>query len=540
MKKFIILLVILVICVLAAPGIIGFQAETRYQELLSEMEKGGFEIAKSDYQRGWFDSSAETELRISTASATGPAQGGMPEEFRFTLRSEIIHGPLSPDGGFGVAQIRTHVISEGETLFPQQTDGLLKTNIDLDGNGITVVDVPSLETGQAEGETGVRFDGITGTVTFNAQFSEFDMDLGMPGLVINGKDGELFEIDSIALISESKKGIAGLMLGEAAFTIARIKFADPAENMAVDIDGIKITAETRAEGDKLLFSAIYALQAVKVKEELYGPAEIQISARNLAADTVAKMKQEIEEINSQKLPEAQRGMAVLSVLMGTGSDLLKSDPLLAIDRLQVETPEGSIQGEFSVQSRGLTIEEISNAPVALNKLEVEASLRMPETLFVALFENQSRSEIMKRIELRRQLGEEVEEPSAEELEEYTKSMAAQKLNGLIQQEFLVRDGKYLASVGGLSGGLLTVNGKTVALPTGQPPQPGMEMESAPAPTVEAPAPTLEAPAPAAEAPAPAAEAPAPAAEAPAPAAEAPAPAAEAPAPAAAEAPAPAE
>jgi hypothetical protein len=165
-------------------------------------------------------------------------------------------------------------------------------------------------------------------------------------------------------------------------------------------------------------------------------------------------------------------MALMGALMGAGADLLRNDPVLAVDPLQVETPAGTIQGKFSIQSRGLKWEEVTNAPVALNKLEVEASLRMPETLFVSLFERQARTEIRNRIALRRQLGEEVEEPSPEQFEEFVKKMATEKLNSLIQQEFLVRDGDYLATVGSLSGGLLTVNGKTIALPTAQPPQPG--------------------------------------------------------------------
>jgi uncharacterized protein YdgA (DUF945 family) len=528
MKKFFILLVILAICVLMAPGIIGFQAETRYQELLSQMETGGFEVVKKDYQRGWFDSAAETEFRVPLAQAAGAPEQGVPEEIKFTLRSDIIHGPLSPDGGFGIAHIKTHVIADGENPFPQQKEGLLKTNIDLSGNGVATLDVPSVETVREEGGPSIRFEGLSGDIKFDARFSDIQLDLAMPRFAITGDSGQLFEVETVALTSKSKEGIAGLMLGQAEFTIGHIGVTNPNDAAAVDIDSFKVTAESREDGNNILFSIVYALQSVTVNEQRYGPAEIQISAENLAADVLAKMKQEIEEINRQKLPETQRGMALMGALLSSGAELLKNDPQLAIDKLQVETPQGTIQGEFSVQSRGLSMEEISNAAAALNKLEVEASLRMPETLFVALFENRARSEIVNRIALRRQLGEEVEEPTPEQLDELTKTMAAQQLNGLIQQQLLVRDGKYLASTGGLSGGLLTVNGKTIALPTGQPPQPGMPMEPAPAPEAMAPeammpeAPEATAPEAPAVVPAPAEEAAAPEAPAAAPAPAAPA------------------
>jgi uncharacterized protein YdgA (DUF945 family) len=489
--------------------------------------------------------------------AQGPeaAEQGVPEEIKFTLRSDIIHGPLSPDGGFGLAQIKTQVIFEDKALFPQQTDGLLKTNIDLGGDGVISVDVPAVESEQQAGQPSISFEGLTGDIKFDARYSSIEMDLAMPRFTIAGEGGQVFAVDSAALVSQSKEGIAGLMLGQAEFTVGHISITNPRDSAAVDIDKFKVTADTRGEGENILFSILYALESVKVNEEIYGPAEIQISAKNLSADVLAKMKQEIEEINQQKLPESQRGMAIMGVMLNSGAGLLKNDPLLAIDRLQVETPEGTVQGEFSVQSRGLSMEEMSNAAVALNKLDVDASIRIPETLFVALLKNQARSEIANRIALQQQLEEEVEVPNPEQIEEFTKSMAEQKLNGLIQQQLLVRDGKYVATVGGLSGGLLTVNGKTVALPIGQPAQPMPPMVPAPAPEAmmpeaeapeatapAAPAPEapMEAPAPEAAAPAaPTPEAAAPAAPAPEAPMEAPAPEAEAPPAAAPEAAAPA-
>jgi uncharacterized protein YdgA (DUF945 family) len=544
MKKFFVLLVILVICVLMAPGIIGFQAEDRYQELLSQMEVNGFEVINNDYQRGWFDSKAETEFRIPLGQTPEVAESGAQEELKFKLRSDIVHGPLSPDGGLGIAQIKTHFISADEVQFPQKGDGLLITNIDLQGNGVAAVDVPPMESKQEPGGSSIHFEGLTGEVRFNAQFSEIEMDLAMPRFTMGGDQGQQFLVESVALDSRSKEGLAGLMLGQGEFTVEHIAVTDPNDVAVVDINSFKVTAESKEDGTNILFSIVYALDSVTVNEQRYGPAEIHISAENLAADVLAKMQQEIEEINRQKLPESQRGMALMGTLLNSGAGLLKNDPLLAIDRLQVETPEGTVQGEFSVQSRGLSMEEISNVAVALNKLEVEASVRMPESLFLALFESQARGEIRSRIALRQQLGEEVEAPSPEEVATISRSMAEQKLNGLVQQQLLVRDGKYLASVGGLSGGLLTVNGKTVALPMGQPPQQGMPMGPAPAPMApEMTAPEAAAPAetPEAAAPAPEAAAPAPEAAAPAPAPEAAAPAPEAAAPAPeAAAPAPAE
>ncbi|GAA5524385.1 hypothetical protein Maes01_00942 [Microbulbifer aestuariivivens] len=67
---------LLLLIAVAAPGVIGPQVETVWQEQLGRIEG----LERSEYRRGWFG--AETQMQIATGD--GPA----------VLRSEIQHGPL--------------------------------------------------------------------------------------------------------------------------------------------------------------------------------------------------------------------------------------------------------------------------------------------------------------------------------------------------------------------------------------------------------------------------------------------------------------
>ena len=483
MKKFLILLVVLVVGALAVPAVVGYQAEARYQGMLAHMTRSGFEVVESEYQRGWFSSRAETQLRLPMAR---PAASGEVDasELRFGLRSDITHGPLSgADGEIMVAEIATEVVSkDGVSLFPGETTKLLRTRIDMNGNGLVEIDLPKLKSEPGEGRLGVQFDGLTGSLSFDAGFSGMVLDMRLPLLRMSGQQGQHFKLQEATLNSNTKKGVSGLMLGDVAFEVKHLELKDPQKETDMDLSGFKILVDSGAEGDQILFNALYALQTVDVDGKQYGPAELEIVADRLSAPALAKMQRAMDELNAKPMSDGERAMAAMGAMMETASELLQNDPTLAVKRFRAETPDGAIKGDFFIQPVGLKADEIMNASVLLGKLKVSGSLRMPEPLFQAFFEQQARAEIQQLIAMRRKMGEEIEDLPEDKLRNYAEAKGKETLDQLLRQELLVRDGDDLVTAGELSNGLLTVNGKTIALPTGQPPQmeePEEQMEEQP-------------------------------------------------------------
>ncbi len=457
MKKLAILFSVLVLVLFIIPGVIGFKAQSRYQDIISGLERNGLEVTSSNYQRGWFGASADTEFKLTMPSDVDTKQ------LNFSMHSDIIHGPLSSEGGFAMATIGTSFQVDGEALFPQDKNKILNTKIGLDGNGKTVITIPALKFAGEPGKPEIQFSGADGEVLFDIGFTQLDMNLDIPEIWVGGTDGESLRITKITLGSNSKQGLSNLRLGSGTLGIRQIDFVNPKNDLEVKIDAISLYGDSKGDGDNIVFSANYSVNALAVNDAHYGPAELSIEIGNIPAAVVAKLQQGIQEVRGKKLPQDQQAMAMMALLMGAAPDILKADPKLEIKRLFVKTPYGDIDGNLSVATDGLEWGEVGNIRALLNKLNADASIRLPEKLLQSMLEAQARQSVVQHIEMRKNAGESVDMPSEEELQNMGQEMVKQRLDDLLRQGILVRDGDYLTSSAQLAVGLLSVNGKTIPL-----------------------------------------------------------------------------
>lgn len=460
MKKLAILFTILILLLFITPGLIGFKAQSRYQDIISELEHAGFEITSNDYQRGWFGSFANTEFKLTLPPDIEA------KELTFSMHSDIVHGPLSTEGGFALATIGTSFEFDGNDLFPEEENNVLSTKIGLDGSGKTLISIPALKFTGQPGKPEIQFSGADGEILFDIGFTQLDINVDIPELWVGGPNGESFRVTKIVLDSKSKKGLSDLRLGNGKFEIKQIDFIDPKNDLEVKVDAIRLHGDSSEDGDNITFSANYSISAITVNDTSYGPAELGIEIGNIPAAVAVKIQQGVREIRGKKLPQDQQAMAMMGLLMGVGPEILKADPKLAVNRLYIKTPEGDIEGNLSVAADGLEWNEIGDVRAILDKLNADASIRIPEKLLQSMLEAQARQSVIQHIEMRKKAGESVEMPSDEEIQAMGKTMVKQRLDELLQQGLLVRDGEYVSSAAKLVVGLLSVNGKTIPMRPG--------------------------------------------------------------------------
>ncbi len=457
MKKLAILFSILVAALFVAPGLIGFKVQSKYQDVISVMQQNGLEVVSDDYRRGWFGARAETKFKLKMPSGvTGKA-------VEFVMLNDIVHGPLSPDGGLALAAMGTSFKVDDKVLFPGEENSVLRTSIGLGGNGETQIIIPALKLAGKPGRPEIQFSGAEGSISFDTGLSQFDMDIVMPGLWVAGDKGESLKFTEVILQGDSKAGLFSLLLGSGKFKIKQIDFNNPKKNIAVKIDAINISSDTSESDGKLAIAADYAVESVSVNDVVYGPAQFQIDFANISAEVVAKLQKEIRKMRALKLTKEQESMAMINLLLGAGPDLLQANPGVNIKRLFVKTPDGDIDGSLAVTANGLQWGEIGNLQAVLQKLEAEAAISLPEKLFRAVMEMQAKVAMMRRIEQRQKLGHEITTPSEEELDNMGKEMSEQQLQFLLQQEIVKREGTNISSQAKLGSGLLSVNGKTIPL-----------------------------------------------------------------------------
>lgn len=462
MKRFIVIFLILGAALLVIPGVIGFQAEERYETLLSRLEKSGMQVVGSSYQRDWFGSRAETELSLMVPASSDPGQA-QSKEYRFTLLSQISHGLLTTEG-LGMAVVESEILVDGQPVFPVDYPATIRTSIDLGGAGTTQVDLPQVEIAASGKRPRIRFGGIQGELTFSSDLDQADIHLNMNGLKLIEDDAKLLEIGRVELNSRSRLDASGLMLGGGQFEIAHLDIQDAGTGTRIRLDGIGIEVESSAEGGNVSGFALYRLESASMGDQVYGPARLKVAIDHISGKLMAKLQESLQQINTKQLSKVEKQMAVMSVLMESGPEFLKSDPRLAVEQLRVKTPDGIVEARFSIQSVGLEWKQVGDISAVLGKLVVEGSLRMPETLFRQLFIQQAERQITQQLAQRRQAGESFDAPDKQQLSRMAETAANQQLEQWLLQEMLVRDGGDITTKASLSDGLLTVNGKMLPIP----------------------------------------------------------------------------
>ncbi len=457
MKKLAILFSILVAALFVAPGLIGFKVQSEHQGIIARMQQNGFEVVSNVYHRGWFGAQAETELKMALPSGVDG------ESFTFIMLSDIVHGPLSPDGGLALATMGTSFRVDGKALFPKDENTILQTTIGLDGGGETRITIPPLKLAGKPGRPEIQFSGADGVLLFDADLTKASIDLKMMGLWVGGENGESLKFTEATLNSESEAGLFGMFLGNGHFKVKQVEFVNPKKDVAVKIDAISFSGDTGEDSGNLVFNANYSVDAVSIKDVVYGPAKLELGVENIPAEVAAKLQKSMQDVRSQGLSKEHESMAMMSLLMGAAPDLLKANPKISIKRLFVKTPDGDIDGNISIAAKDLRWDEIGNMQAVLQKIEAEAALSLPEKLLKAVMEMQAKVALTRQIEQRKKMGHEITEPSKEELDKLGNEMAEQQLALLLQQELVKRDGTNISSKAKLGGGLLSVNGKTIPL-----------------------------------------------------------------------------
>lgn len=464
MKRFLTLFVVLGAALLAAPGVIGYQVETYYQGLLAQIGKGGLEVISQEYRRSWFGAEGRTTFLLKLPVGSDRTET---EAFRFTLSSQIDHGPLTV-AGLGLARIQSEISAAGEAILPKDYQADINTLIEIGGRGITRIKLPAADVGAEGDRPAIHFEGMQGELQFDAAFEEVATQFSLPVLTLGDASRPLLQVAGISLHTRSSKGASGLMLGGGEFAIEKIGVKDPDGGTHVELAQLGIDAQSSAEADSVSAFVRYRVEKVQVDNQMYGPALLKLGFGNLSAAVLVEIQRAVEEINAQQLSDEKKGMALLSVLMGNASGLLKGNPVMTVDALSVQTPDGLIEGKLSLQAVDLEWKEITNVPVVLGKLIGDASLRIPEKILRILLQQKVQADLVRQFEQRRLVNPDSEMPTAEQLSIMSSNVVEQQLVLLLGQEFLSKEGDTIFTNVKLADGLLSVNGKTIPLPA--PPQ----------------------------------------------------------------------
>ncbi len=417
MKKLVVIVVVLLLVLVVAPWGIGSLAESRVNAGLDKLTETApyITIVDRKWTRGWFRSEQEVTFELfgamlkgalpeakaektadtvmDGAAATPAIPPGLTHPLRFTVRNEILHGPVLWPAGFGIARVNTRFVMSDEIrksivdIFGTDEPIRMTSRIGFFGGGTTRL-YGDGRTIQFKDKTGsFRYDAFKLDFGYARNFDGVDVDGSWPGFDIeDGSKGEKVHVKDVKFTGQSKRVHGDLYDSDAKFTVddMQITGADKDETAIKDL---AYTVTSRTKDDFTDFSVKLGTGKVhnKALDQLkFNLDEIHydFSLRRLHAPTLEKLMADIKQVFNQPMVDASTvQQAMLAPYKQDGAELLKHDPEFVVDRIGVVTPEGQGNIKGVVRLKGATVEDIqAGGPALIGKIDAEFDIDVAQKL----------------------------------------------------------------------------------------------------------------------------------------------------------------
>jgi uncharacterized protein YdgA (DUF945 family) len=437
--------------VVVGPYWLGERAEMAYRTTLAEIQGQPqvMQVLHEDYRRGWFSSKASLELVPGTAD-----QG---TDLRLRIASDVAHGPRSLGGLTwppALAEVRSRLALEHRDF---RLEGMeVDTRLAWDGGGVAQLRLPPMEL-HATGEApGLRSAAATGTVRFEPGGSSTGR-LDLPSLELVEADGAaLLALRGIQAQHSTTPWLPGILVGTGKLTVSEAYGSGATEPLVAE--DLVFGFEAQPEDGLLGVRISYGAGVLSLGDADYGPSLVEFRASRLDGAALSALQQDLGDLNEQGLPEAMAGIAAAGVLMKRLPALVAADPQLALDRLEVATPQGPIQGRLAIGIQGLTGTDLMLG-AWLERLVADGELNLPRAIAVTLLTQAQRETLVETLAAEGLAEADLTQDEEQALE----SVAATQLDALVQGGWVKDEGGRLTSVLRLADGVLSINGKPLPL-----------------------------------------------------------------------------
>jgi len=461
----------------AASWMLGKQIETaldtRYQQLTGLPY---LKVVERKFARGVFHSTEVVSFElngallreIARAGADGADLAGLQDAptddavapLRFTMRSEIAHGPLPGLATVAAAVAESELVLDDAVrkdlagLFGDKKPLQLNTVYRFDGGGKATLSSPAFSAtvpAADGGEQRVVWQGVTISVDFAKNLQRYTVRGDAPGLEVRDAASHLMlsgmqlEGDQQRIFDDEPLLYAGtqkLVIGELKFT-GRGETGGDGQAESVQVKQLVYDIAMPAKGEFVDITAKLGAEVVQVGDKNYGPAHYDLRFGHMHARSVAQLSRAAMNMYSEaSLQLARNGEseAVLATLMDPALELLAHNPEISVDRISFRSPHGEAAVSARVRTNDLQPEDLGNPLALIGKLEVNGQMSLPERLLAEL----------------QAAGAESAEKAA-----LSATVLEGQLAGYAAQGLLLREQGFIKSTLEFKSGQLKVNGKVV-------------------------------------------------------------------------------
>jgi uncharacterized protein YdgA (DUF945 family) len=415
MKKLVITVVVLVLLLLVAPFGVGKIAESRVDHGLELLTRQApyLKVIENKYTRGWFKSE-----QVITFEAFGPwmkalnevmKKEGLPVDgaaepdtqvqpaatvenpLRFTLRNEILHGPVLGLSGLGIARVKLHFVVSDETrkkiadIFGPKDPIEISTRVGFFGGATTTFKSEGRTIKPKDSKSEISWETFKLAIDYSHDADTFDMDGKWPKFeVTDASDNSHLVMSDMTIDGEGKRARGDLYDGDFRFGIDKVSVTG---KEPFEMQGLNLAEVVETKGDFTGISVKMGSGEVKIKElTAMGIAlkeiHYDVGFRRLHTPTLEKILTGMKAMYAKPIANAAQANAeMLAPFKEQGAELLKYDPEFVIDRIGLATADGDGYVKGVVTLKGATADDFATGSMALvSKVHADLTVDVSEKM----------------------------------------------------------------------------------------------------------------------------------------------------------------
>ena len=315
------------------------------------------------------------------------------EPLRFTVRNEVLHGPVLGFSGFGIARVDSHLVLSEETrkkiaeIFGPKDPLEVSTRIRFFGGGTTTLKSEGRKITPKEGKAEITWETFKVAIGYSRNFDRYDMDGKWPKFEVkDAEDGTHFVMDSMSLEGDGKRVRGDLYDGDFTFRIEKLNVAGKGQEQ-IEVGDLHYIVTSATKNDFMEIGAKLGTGAIKSKQLSAMGIELKeihydFSMRRLHAETLEKMMAAVKAMYAKPVTNTLEAQEVMfAPFKEYGVELLKYDPEFVIDRIGLETPDGDGYLKGVISLKGATADDFATGSMGIvSKIRADLTIDVSEKM----------------------------------------------------------------------------------------------------------------------------------------------------------------
>lgn len=433
-----------------------------------------------EYHRGWFQSDAKLNWKFHAPERVETGDDGQTvtipaQDFQGQMPLTVYHGPIifhkGVRFGLGYAQTAIPLPDEAQAQFKQfftadSTAPELKLSLFVNylNNSRVKMEVPAFKMVAQQGGGEFEWLGMNSAMTITSNVDKVKGDITIDGMRFAKKDAKVTgTVGEISSEYNLYKADNGLYFGDASISFPSVSVKADTANV-FQLDGLDMYSSSDIDGD--LFNSHFkvSLNKMLIEDQTYGPGNFEVALRNLDANVLAKLNQQVQQ--AQQGTEQEKQQAIMAMLPDLPK-LFSRGAEFEISELSFSMPEGTVEGNLLVS---LPKGEMGNPFEVMQKVQGNGKLKVPAPILKKLMTQTNKQrlgsqaaqqEIVQQIQnAQAQSGTATSAATtAPDVTQQAASMTEQQIASMLQSGLLVQQGNDYVIELSLNQGQFVVNTK---------------------------------------------------------------------------------